>query len=140
MSRRDSRENALKILFQAEFRKDEDIAGIFGDSIESFDIESDKYTELLVNGVSAGAGELDSLIVQSSKGRSLKRISKIALVIIRIALFEITKVENIPYKVSINEALEIAKKYDEPGSVKFINGVLNNAVTILGVKKDDAGT
>ena len=134
MSRRESRENALKILFQGEYRPDEDIQHIYKDSVTDFEIADDEYTSVLVNGICACTDELDDIIIKSSNGRNIKRISKISLVILRIALFEIMKVENIPYKVSINEAIEISKIYDDPKSSKFVNGVLNQAVTLLGIK------
>ena len=136
MSRRDSRENAMKILYQAEYRKDESISDIYADSVSEFEIPDEKYVTVLVNGVKADQDEIDKLIIESSNGRNIGRISKLSLVIIRIALFEITKIEDVPYKVSINEALEISKKYDDPQSSKFINGVLNRAVTILGLKEN----
>ena len=136
MSRRDSRETAMKILYQAEYRKDEDIEGILSDSVSNFELECDAYAEILVKGVASDIDELDRIITESSNGRNIKRISKLPLVIMRIALFEITKTGNIPYKVSINEALEISKKYDNPQSAKFINGVLNRAVTLLGIKEE----
>ena len=79
--------------------------------------------------------ELDSEIEKYAKGWSLKRISKISLAILRCALCEILYFEDVPEKVAINEAVNVAKKYEEPETVSFINGVLGSFVR---AKQDNA--
>lgn len=86
------------------------------------------YINQLVALVFAHKQELDSTIEQYAKGWSLKRISKISLAILRCALCEILYFEDVPEKVAINEAVNVAKKYEEPETVSFINGVLGSFV------------
>lgn len=86
------------------------------------------YINKLVELVFTHKQELDSTIEQYAKGWSLKRISKISLAILRCALCEILYFEDVPEKVAINEAVNVAKKYEEPETVSFINGVLGSFV------------
>jgi len=86
------------------------------------------YINRLVELVFAHKQELDSAIEQYAKGWTLKRISKISLAIMRCALCEIIYFEDVPEKVAINEAVNVAKKYEEPETVSFINGVLGSFV------------
>lgn len=71
---------------------------------------------------------LNEQIERFSKGWSLKRISKISLAIMRCALCEIMYMDDVPEKVAINEAVNLAKKYEEPETVSFINGVLGSFI------------
>lgn len=70
--------------------------------------------------------ELDAYITKYAKGWSVSRISKISLAIIRCAMCEILYIEDVPNKAAINEAVEIAKNYEDPETVSFINGVLGS--------------
>lgn len=84
------------------------------------------YLETLVQGVCAKQAALDDLIAQHlNQHWSLARLAKTDVTILRIALFEILEVENVPGKVAVNEALELAKKYSDDRSRRFINGVLS---------------
>ena len=87
-----------------------------------------EYINKLVELVFAHKHELDSTIEQYAKGWSLKRISKISLAILRCALCEILYFEDVPEKVAINEAVNVAKKYEDPDTVSFINGILGGFV------------
>ena len=87
-----------------------------------------EYINKLVELVFTHMQELDSTIEQFAKGWSLKRISKISLAILRCALCEILYFEDVPEKVAINEAVNVAKKYEDPETVSFINGVLGGFV------------
>lgn len=86
------------------------------------------YINKLVELVFTHKAELDATVEQFSKGWSLKRISKISLAILRCALCEIIYFDDVPEKVAINEAVNVAKKYEEPETVSFINGVLGSFV------------
>ena len=87
-----------------------------------------KYIDNLVSLVFEHKDELNEQIQRFSKGWSLKRISKISLAIMRCALCEILYMDDVPEKVAINEAVNLAKKYEEPETVSFINGVLGSFV------------
>ena len=84
------------------------------------------YICALVNGVAEKTPELDAEISRYSHGWKISRISKTALCVLRCALYEILYMPDIPAAASINEAVELAKGYDEPETVKFINGILGS--------------
>lgn len=83
-----------------------------------------QYICTVVNGVREKAPELDSIISRYAQGWKIGRISKTALTVLRCALFEILYMPDIPAAASINEAVELAKGFDEPETVSFINGIL----------------
>ena len=82
------------------------------------------YIKDLVNLIDAHRDEIDEQIRRFSKGWKLERISRTALAVLRVALCEILYMDDIPDAASINEAVELAKGYDDPDTVAFINGVL----------------
>ena len=84
--------------------------------------------ELLWRGVADPAPELDGYIAKYAKGWNFARIPLVASAIMRVAMYEILYMPDIPHGASINEAVEIAKKYETPETVKFINGILGTFV------------
>lgn len=95
---------------------------------EAPNAKQDAYIRRLVSGVAEHAAELDSYIAKYAKGWSFARISLVASAIMRVAMFEILYMQEIPNGAAINEAVEIAKKYETPETVKFINGILGSFV------------
>ena len=87
-----------------------------------------EYIRALVCGVADHAPELDEFIARYAKGWSFARIPLVASAIMRVAMYEILYMPDIPHGASINEAVEIAKKYETPETVKFINGILGSFV------------
>ena len=87
-----------------------------------------EYIRRLVRGVSAHAAELDGYISKYAKGWSFARIPLVASAIMRVAMYEILYMPDIPNGAAINEAVEIAKKYETPETVKFMNGILGSFV------------
>jgi len=85
-----------------------------------------EYIKSIVTGVYEHAAELDSYIEKHSVGWKFGRIAKTALAIMRTAMFEVLYMPDIPDKVAINEAVELAKKYESPETCSFINGILGN--------------
>ncbi len=92
------------------------------------DAKQADYIRRLVRGVNEHAYELDSYISKYAKGWSFARIPLVASAIMRVAMYEILYMPDIPNGVAINEAVEIAKKYETPETVKFINGILGSFV------------
>ena len=86
------------------------------------------YIRRLVKGVDEHAAELDGYIAKYAKGWSFSRIPLVASAIMRVAMYEILYMPEIPNGAAINEAVEIAKKYETPETVKFINGILGSFV------------
>ena len=87
-----------------------------------------EYIRRLVSGVDEHAAELDGYIAKYAKGWNFARIPLVASAIMRVAMYEIMYMPDIPNGASINEAVEIAKKYETPETVKFINGILGSFV------------
>ena len=124
-SRKLAREMAVEFLFQIEFQKEDIKEQVedFLDSLEPDNFDKNYFFEI-VNGVLNSQEEIDDIISKNSKGWALSRIAKVDLAILRVAVYEIKHREDIPLSVSINEAVEIAKKFGTDESSKFINGLL----------------
>lgn len=128
MSRKKSREKAMEILFGMTISKDsvEEAIETFKDNIEDDINDADlEYITNILHGVEKNKAELDSMLSGYLQNWKLERISKVNLAILRIAVYEIEYVDDVPGKVAVNEALEIAKIYSDEKSVSFINGVLD---------------
>lgn len=123
LTRSEAREQAFMLLFSKSF-DDEPLEATIEDNDEMFRGGVCGYARAVVAGIEAKQEEIDSDIAAFlKKGWSLSRISKTSLAILRLAFYEIKYLDSIPAGVSVNEAVELAKKYtiDESG---FINGVL----------------
>jgi len=123
--RRLSRELALKVLFPIDLVNSnmiETLEYIFGDEKYTEDVK--EFTLILVKGVVSNLSEIDETIRKYTKNWSLERITNIDRNILRIAIYEILHIDNIPKSVSINEAVELAKRYSTESSFSFVNGVL----------------
>ncbi|WP_295582031.1 transcription antitermination factor NusB [uncultured Oscillibacter sp.] len=90
--------------------------------------KQEAYIRRLVKGVDTHAAELDGYIAKYAKGWSFARIPLVASAIMRVAMYEILYMPDIPNGAAINEAVEIAKKYETPETVKFMNGILGSFV------------
>ena len=90
--------------------------------------KQEEYIRRLVGGVAEHAAELDGDIEKYAKGWRFERISLVASAIMRVAMFEILYMPDIPHGVAISEAVNIAKGYESPEVVKFINGILGSFV------------
>ena len=125
-TRRKAREYAFQILFQLDFDRDN-----HQKKLEQFwrahncSPEAKEFAELLVNGTLTHLAQIDERISQQSFNWRLSRMAAVDRNILRFSTYEILYCDDIPPKVSINEALEIAKKYSAPESVSFINGILD---------------
>lgn len=115
----------------AEFFESEYYA-TFAEEDEAFEEYPDDaqlaYIHNVVSGVSAHNAELDTYIEQYAKGWSFSRISRTAVTVMKTAMYEILYMPDIPSGAAINEAINLAKKYEEPETVPFINGVLGSFV------------
>ena len=131
MNRRKSREIAMKLLFEATIKK-EGYAEVIEDFKEHTDVDlSDvdmEYITRILKGISENQQAVDQHIEKYLINWKLYRLSKIDLSILRIATYEILFEEDIPDKVSVNEGIELAKKFSEEKSANFINGVLGSMI------------
>ena len=129
-----ARECALKVLYQIEMTKDS-----YSDSLRAFWERSPEaeesvkeFTGLLVKGVEDNKKDIDGVISKYATNWQIGRMAVVDRNILRIAAFEMLYLDDIPPKVSINEAIDIAKKYGDTDSGKFVNGILDK---IIKVKK-----
>lgn len=127
VSRHDAREQGFILLFELDFCDETaSVEELKEDAMESMDIEFCDYAEKVVNGVGTHKEELDEIIsAHLKKGWKITRISKVALCILRLAIYEIKYEDTVPTNVAINEAVELAKKYTVDES-SFVNGVLGS--------------
>ena len=125
MNRREARELLFTLVFEYEFKKNEDHSTLYADALINREFEEDEYVKNSFEGIIENLEMVDGKISAHSEGWSINRISKVSLAAMRVAVYEIFMCEDIPSSVSINEAIELVKKYDEDKSPKFVNGVLN---------------
>ena len=129
MSRIETREHAMELLFQIGFRNDP-----ISNQIETFKenypevVDDEAYFLDIVYGVINSRDELDEKFVPFLKKWKLERLPQTDRIILEIAVYEILTVEEIPTSVSINEAVKLAKKFGTDNSSSYINGVLSNFV------------
>ncbi len=131
MSRKDARDNAFKCVYEYEFNKEKSIEEILNFCYEENEVnDSEKeYIDQVVKGVAQNIEKIDENILKHLKNWSMARIAKIDLAILRVAIYEICYMSDvIPFKVSINEAVELAKKYGNPDSKSFVNGLLAKVI------------
>lgn len=122
-----AREVALKILYQADISHQDIPASIENiwhgeDRLES---EVLGFCNLLVTGTSQHFKEIDNLIAKYATNWQMERMAVIDRNILRLATFELLFLKDVPVKVTINEAVELAKKYGDLDSGKFVNGILD---------------
>jgi len=124
--RRKSREFALQVLYQLNISKQDPLTALtqFREHFLS-DEEADAFQNRLVLGVLEHCSELDQLIERYSENWRLDRINLIERNILRMAIFELLFCEEIPPKVTINEAIDLGKRYGSEDSGSFINGILD---------------
>lgn len=131
MSRKDARDNAFKCVYEYEFNKEKSIEDILNSCYEENEVnDSEKeYIDEVVSGVIKNIEKIDENILKHLKNWSMSRIAKIDLAILRVAIYEICYMSDvIPFKVSINEAVELAKKYGNSDSKSFVNGLLAKVI------------
>ncbi len=133
MNRRDARELAFVLLFELDFQK-EDPLTFYEQELALQALENDAYVEDAVSGVTAEKEKIDALIEKYGNGWKVKRIPRVSVAILRLAIYELKYREDIPYSVSINEAVELCKKYSDEKAPSFVNGILNAVAEKEGLK------
>lgn len=139
MSRKKARDNAFKCVYELEFGMSESLDKILENCYEDNDNKPDEkeYIEMVLKGVKENLEEIDNIILSKLKNWSLERIAKIDLAILRLAIYEINYMDDIPVKVSANEAVELAKTYGNNDSKSFVNGVI---AKVIESKEEENGT
>ena len=136
MNKSASRELAFQLLYSTQIQKEmeEEQFELFCQNNEIEDEKVKAYIKDILFGVKSKEGEIEKLISDNlKKGWNIERISKVDITLLKIAIYEINE-KNIPYKIVINEAVELAKKYAEVASPSFINGVLASIIKQNDIK------
>lgn len=130
MGRKKARDNAFKCIYQLSFEKECNVEKILEYCYEENENipEEKEYIEKVFRGVCSNIENIDDIILKNLKNWTIDRIFKIDLAILRLAIYEILYIEDIPVKVSVNEAVELAKEYGNNDSKSFVNGLLAKVI------------
>ncbi len=134
LSRREAREILAGLLFETEFRPDEDINAVYALAIEARDIPTDDYINRSYFAIYENIEKIDTLIGEHARGWKTERMTRMSRSLLRLSVYEMLFEESIPYSVSINEAIELCKKFDDERARPFVNGILNSVKEGLEAK------
>ncbi len=137
MTRHESRQEAFCLLFEKTFT-DMDIDQIIQGATETRELSVNDFTLQLAKGTVEHLDEIDVLIESKLKNWKLSRISKVSLSILRMAVYELKYLVDVPSSVTINEAVELAKQYASEDDYSFVNGVLGNIAKELDTENKTA--
>ena len=136
MTRREAREQAFILVFEQTVRE-ESMDSILHNAAEARDLVPNDFGEREALGVEEHREEIDQVSEKHIRGWSLRRLSKVALALLRLAVYEMLWEKSIPYSVSINEAVELAKVYGGKDDAAYINGVLASVSKSLPADEKD---
>ena len=125
MTRREAREESFLMLFEAAFQPQKNPEDIYALAAEVRDIPENEYIREVFFGVLREREQIDERIARHSNGWKPDRLSFAAISVLRLSVYEMLHANDIPARVSLNEAVELIKKYDDPKARAFVNGVLN---------------
>lgn len=131
MNRKTARENAFILLFELGCKTDETAEEIYEKAVSYRELECDEYVKKTFFGAYENLAVIDSTVEKNLQGWNKYRISLTSKALLRLAVFELMFMDDIPTRVSINEAIELSKKYDDEKAYMFVNGVLNAAAEYL---------
>ncbi len=139
MTRREEREIIFQMLFESEFHAEVTPTEIYTNSLAYEDVKETPYLRDTYFGVMENRGETDRLISENAHKWKLTRMAAVTRTILRLAVYEMMW-GGIPPKAAINEAVEIAKIYDDDAAPGFINGILNQIARQNGLISDELKT
>lgn len=125
MTRSESREQAFIIIFESQFNKEpiEEIIALAG---EIRDVKISSFAKTLITSASENSEKINEIISQHAKKWNLNRISKVSLSVLQLAIGEMLTMSDVPVGVTINEAVELCKKYGGEDDFSFVNGILGS--------------
>ncbi len=126
MTRREEREQAFILLFEKSFSNETELSEIYDLAIENEIVSDSEFIKTLAFKAWENLESIDAVIEKYAKGWKLSRISKVALAVLRMAICEMLYFDDIPVGVSINEAVELCKKYAAKDDASFVNGLLGS--------------
>ena len=130
MSRKNAREVVFKIVFELIFQEDAEAKQLYSELIDSFENdyeitqEDEQYINDVLDGINLNKSSIDEKIKAHLKDWNFERLNLVDVAILRLSTYEICYRKDIPCKVSVNEAVELAKVFSDDSSPKFINGIL----------------
>lgn len=128
ITRSSAREYVFALLFAKEFSPEEAADTFYALETENAEIEfGDQidYVHDVFFGIMDSLADIDEKISAAASGWALNRLAKVTLAIMRLCVYEMAHVDDVPKRVALNEAVELAKKYDDDNAPAFVNGVLN---------------
>jgi transcription antitermination protein NusB len=130
--RHESRALALKVLYEADVAR-HDPSVVLDRQLASSELEAENqvFVRALVEGTEANKAEADEIIARLAPAYPVAQLAPIDRNILRLAIYELLHDNNVPVKVAINEAVELAKDFGSDSSAKFINGVLSSVATLV---------
>lgn len=131
MNRKTARENTFILLFELASKADETAEEIFDKATNIRELEVDDFVKRVFFGVNENLLVIDKCIENTLVGWKTARLSTVSKAVVRLAVYELMFLPDIPAKVSINEAIELSKKYDDEKAYMLVNGVLNAAAEEL---------
>ena len=140
MRRREQREHIFKLLFMTEFNSEEEMneqLALYFDSLEELAEKDQEYMREKYKHVLEHLDEIDTLLNETSKGWKTKRMSRVDLTALRLAVYELKFDKNVPTGVAINEAVELAKNFGGDTSGSFVNGILGKIAKDEDTKVED---
>ena len=138
MNRREAREKAFELIYEMDFHKENDYLEIYANAISTRELEDNDFVRNTFSGVYENKEKIDAIISECAVGWTLERISGVSLAIMRLSTYEMVFSNDVPVNVSLNEAVELAKKFDEDSAPAFINGILNKVAKEFASKNDNA--
>lgn len=129
-----ARETAFSLIYETEFNRDIASQELFETEREVRGIQCDDYIQKVFFGVADKYEELDAEIADKAKGWKSDRLSKVTRAILRLCVYEMLYCDDIPYNISINEAVELAKRFDHDKAPAFVNGIANKIAEDKGLK------
>ena len=132
MGRREQREHIFKLLFMAQFNPQEEMPqqiSLYFDSLEDLKEEEQAYMEEKYQHVLEHLKEIDRILNEYSRGWKTRRMSRVDLTALRLAVYELKFDPDVPVGVAINEAVELAKRFGGETSGSFVNGILGKVAS-----------
>lgn len=131
LTRRESRETAFKLIFEKSFKMDEEPFDVYIEFLDNNEISGNDYIRDVFLGVYEKLEEIDNDISAASIKRKNERISRATMAILRLAVYEMKYFDEVPVNIAINEAVELAKKYEDDDVPGYVNGVLGSVAKAI---------
>lgn len=135
LTRRESREIAFKLIFEKSFKMDEEPFDVYIEFLDNNEISGSDYIRNVFLGVYEKLEEIDNDIAAASIRRKNERISRATMAILRLAVYEMKYFDEVPINIAINEAVELAKKYEDDDVPGYVNGVLGSVAKSVSEQK-----